>query len=361
MSGAGSCDACLARAWLLGRLAANLETARARIRETLELPDDELIAALGAGAAEAVRAEMAELDHAALREQSRAAGLESVCLCDPAYPAPLRELVAPPAVLHVAGGLDRLLELLDSETVAIVGARRCTEYGVDVAAALGRGLTAAGVTVLSGMALGVDAAAHAGALEVGATVAILPANPARPYPAGKRGLHRRILTAGAAVSELGPGAGVWRWMFPARNRIIAALARMTVVVEAGQRSGALVTAAIARELGREVGAVPGRVTTPQARGTNRLLAAGARVIRGPEDVLEALFGDEFPAGITHVVRAPLEPGLERLLEALGEEGDTASAIARAGLDARAGLAALAELELGGHLTRRVGGRYRVMP
>lgn len=361
MSPSRSCDTCLARSWLLGRLAANLETARARIQETLQLSDDELIAAMGARAAGQMRTELADLEHGALRERFRLAGLDSVCRCDPAYPSRLRELAAPPAVLHVAGGLDRLLELLGRECVAIVGSRRSSTYGVDVAAALGRGLTAAGVTVISGMALGIDAAAHSGALELGGTVAVLPANAARPYPAGKRGLHRRILSAGAAISELGPGSGVWKWMFPARNRIIAALARMTVVVEAGQRSGALVTAALARELGREVGAVPGRITTPQARGSNQLLAAGARVIRGPEDVLEALFGADIPEGIVRPLRAPLEPGLERLLEALAEEADTASAIARAGFDASAGLAALAELELGGHLRRGVGGHYRVIP
>src|SRR5947209_20315109 len=130
------------------------------------------------------------------------------------------------------------------------------------------------------MAVGVDAAAHRGSLEDpdrGGTVAVLPASPVRPYPASQRRLHRMIVRTGAAVSELAWPGSVWRWMFPARNRLIAALAELTVVVEARERSGSLVTAAVATQLSRPVGAVPGRVTTPQARGTNGLLVDGAQV------------------------------------------------------------------------------------
>ena len=208
---------------------------------------------------------------------------------------------APPAVLHVAGGLERLLELVAADPVAIVGSRRASPYGLDVARSLGRGLAFSGITIVSGMALGIDSAAHAGALDAGRpTVAVLPASADRPYPAGKRLLHRRIVATGAAVSELGPGPGVRRWMFPARNRIIAALAAMTVVVEAGERSGALLTAGLARRLDLPVGAVPGRVTTPQAAGPNALLAGGAGVVRGPQDVLDHLFG----AGARAAGRSP---------------------------------------------------------
>jgi DNA processing protein len=156
------------------------------------------------------------------------------------------------------------------------------------------------------------------------------------------------------LSELPPGAPVRRWTFPARNRLIAALATMTVVVEAAERSGSLVTARVARELGRPVGAVPGKVTARTARGTNGLLADGARLVRGPGDVLEALFG---PDRARHGLLEPpsLPPPLQALLDALSDGEDTARAIAAAGLDPAAGVAGLAELELSGRVRRAAGG------
>ena len=210
------------------------------------------------------------------------------------------------------------------------------------------------------MALGIDSAAHAGALEAGRpTVAVLPTSADRPYPPGKRALYRRIVAGGAAVSELGPGTAVWRWMFPARNRIIAALAAMTVVVEAGERSVALVTARLARGIGRPVGAVPGRVTTPQAAGPNGLLAAGACLVRGPQDVLDHVFGagERTAREPRRQPRAELAP----LLAAIAEGHETAAALVRAGFEPDRGLAALAELELGGFVRRGAGGRFTVLP
>jgi DNA processing protein len=353
-----ACDGCTASSWLLGRLAGNVDKARSRLEQVLALRDDDLIDAVGGRDKARLRAEFDALDVDGVRSRIRAAGVDAVCECDPAYPAALRALPAPPAVLYVAGGLDRLVGLVAEDPVAIVGSRRASPYGLDVARSLGRGLAACGITVVSGMALGVDSAAHAGALDVGGTtVAVLPASPERPYPGGRRALYRRIVAAGAVVSELGAGTAVWRWMFPARNRIIAALAAMTVVVEAGERSGALVTARHARGIGRPVGAVPGRVTTPQAAGSNELLAAGAGVVRDPQDVLDQLFG----AGERTVrdPRRPPPPELAPLLSAIAEGHETAAALARAGLAPDRGLAALAALELGGFVTRGPGGRYRV--
>ena len=350
-----ACDACVARSWLVGRLAAHLDKARSRIEPLLALSDDDLIEAIGGRETARLRREFDTVDLDGVRLRGRAVGLDLICGCDPRYPVGLRALAAPPAVLHIAGGM---VEILGGEPVAIVGSRRASPYGLDVARSLGRGLAVAGLTVVSGMALGIDSAAHAGALEAGGpTVAVLPASADRPYPPGKRALHRRIVAAGAAVSELGPGVGVWRWMFPARNRIIAGLAAMTVVVEAGERSGALVTARLARGIGRPVGAVPGRVTTPQAAGPNGLLAAGACVVRRPQDVLDHLFG----AGIRTVPepRRRPTPELAPLLAAIGEGYETAAALARAGFEPKKGLAALAELELGGFVRRGAGGRFRV--
>jgi DNA processing protein len=188
----------------------------------------------------------------------------------------------------------------------------------------------------------------------------MPGSAERPYPASKRRLHGQIRQTGAPVSELPPGVGVWRWMFPARNRLIAALAAMTIVVEAGERSGALVTARIARELGRPVGAVPGRITSTLAAGPNGLLATGAAVVRGPQDVLDQLFG----AGVRTASpqdRPALEPGLRGLLGLIADGSDTAAALGRAGLTAEDGLAALASLELAGYVRRGPGGRFEVLP
>ncbi len=285
-----ACASCLARAWLLARLGGHLEQARAQIDRVLALRDEELIAAVGGRHRAQIEDELDRLD----TEQIRAgvsAGVDAICRCSRLYPESLLDLDSAPAVLHVAGGAERLQALLAEDPVAIVGARRASPYGLDVARSLGRSLARSGLTVLSGMALGIDSAAHAGALDAGAaTVAVLPGPADRPYPARKRGLHRQIVTRGAAVSELPPGATVWRWTFRARNRIIAALASTTVVVEAGERSGSLLTARFAEELGRPVGAVPGRITSPASAGSNALLAAGAYVVRGPQDVLDHLFG-----------------------------------------------------------------------
>jgi DNA processing protein len=352
-----ACERCLARAWLLARLASHLEPVRSRIAELLPLPDEPLIAAVGGDDRIRVLRELAGFDASAARARCREAGLATLCRCEDRYPARLRDLEAPPAVLHVAGGLERLMALTREEPVAVVGARRASPYGLEAARSLARDLSRAGVTVISGMALGVDSAAHAGALSAPAgTVAVLSAGAERPYPAAKRALHRKIQATGAVVSELPPQVPVWRWMFPARNRVVAALSAMVVVVEAGERSGALLTARAARALRRPVGAVPGRVSSPQAAGPNALLAEGANVVRGAQDVLDVLYG----AGMRQLEaarRADLAPELRMLLGAIADGHDTAGALAQAGIPADQGLAAVAALELAGYVRREAGGRF----
>jgi DNA processing protein len=245
--------------------------------------------------------------------------------------------------------------------VAIVGTRRASADGAEVARGLGRGLGAAGVTVVSGMALGVDSAAHAGALDAGApTIAVLAGGADVPYPASKRALYRRILGHGCAVSELPPGFEPFRWCFPARNRVIAALGQMTVVVEAAERSGSLITAEVAADLGRDLGAVPGPVTAWRAKGTNALLRDGATLIRDTRDVLDAVVGVDAP-GPERAGLAPLEPRLASILHAVGDGRDTLAALAGTPDQAQHILAALTELELSGHLRRVAGGRYVVLP
>ncbi len=329
--------------------------------DLLALPDHELVKALAGSHRQQVLADYGGVDGLTLRARASQAGLEVICECDGAYPARLRELENAPSALFVAGGLVRFLELVSGDPVAVVGARRASQYGLQVARTLARGIARAGPTVASGMATGIDSAAHVGALETGdATVAVLPAGADHPYPPAKRTLYRRIKAQGAVVSELPPSAPVRRWMFPARNRIIAALSAATVVVEGGERSGALVTAACARDLGRAVGAVPGRVTSPLAAGPNGLIAKGARLVRGASDVLELLFG-EGAAGAQQDDREVLTPELQRLLDAIGGGLDTIAALVRGGLAPDEALASLGTLELTGYVRRATGGRYEVLP
>lgn len=357
------CPSCLRRSWLVARLAGHIDVAWSGRRgraDLLSLTDGEMIEALAGGDRASITAEYDRFDPALLRERCGSAHVTALCRCDPRYPPQLDELPDPPAVLYVHGAARRLETGLERGRVAIVGARRATPYGLEQAQALGRGAAAAGLTVISGMALGVDAAAHLGALEVdGLTIAVLACGPEMPYPRTKRRLHERIAATGAVVAELPPGTRARRWCFPARNRLIAALAQATVVVEATERSGSLITAGLAADLGREVGAVPGLVTAPQATGTNALIADGARLVRGVEDVLETLFGAE----ATRPMVAPpssvveLDADLRELLDAVRSGRDTVGALAGAGFALDAALAGLAQLELRGLVRRGPGGRY----
>ncbi len=359
MTAPGACDPCRRRAWLLQELAGHLDAVRARIDALLELDDEDLIEAVGGSDRDALHRRRAEYDADGAGARWAAAGVEAVCRCRAGYPPALLELPAPPAVLHVAGGVGRLQELAGEDPVAIVGARRASAYGLEVARSLAADLGAARLTVVSGMALGIDAAAHLGALDVGSgTVAVLPGGPDRPYPATHRRLHARIRERGVAVSELPPGVAPRRWMFPARNRIIAALGQMTVVVQARERSGALVTARWARRLDRAVGAVPGQVTSPLSAGPHELLAGGARLVAGAQDALDAIYGVRAVA-LPDRRREHLDPELSALLDALADGAVGEAAFAHAGLDADGGLAALASLELAGIVRRGPGGRYTV--
>jgi DNA processing protein len=349
---------------LIARLAGHIELAwRARRGSAglLALNDEALVASLAGDRRDAVMAEYERFDEDGARSRCAASGVTALCRCDARYPSQLDDLPDPPAVLYVRGDPARFERAIASDRVAIVGARRATEYGLQQARGMGRGLAVAGLTVVSGMALGVDAAAHVGALDArGLTIAVLACGPEQVYPASKRRLHARIVASGAVVAELPPGTPVRRWCFPARNRIIAALAQATVVVEAGKRSGSLITAGQAADLGREVAALPGLVTAPLAAGTNALISDGAQLVRGAHDVLELLFGAAaltlLPAGPDERV-VGLEPDLHALLERVGGGCDTVATLASSGTDVDAVLAGLAQLELRGLVRRGLGGRY----
>lgn len=372
-----ACDSCLRRTWLLAALSPFLDRVRDRYGrpdELLALSDDDLIDGLAARRSGFIRPAYDAFDAEDARSVVQVAGLAAVCRHRDDYPRALLDVPAPPAVLYGAGpfvtgeGTERGLfsgtDTWASErpAIAIVGARRCSEYGREVARSLGRGLAAAGVPVVSGMALGVDSAAHEGALDAGGpTVAVLGCGADVAYPASKRRLYARLTERGGVISELPPGFAARRWCFPVRNRIIAGLASLTVVIEGGERSGSLITARLARDLGRDVGAVPGRITQPAASGPNALLFDGAHVIRGAQDVLDVLFGAGARTAPPPRDASILEPGLRRLLAEVAAGTATPAALTAAGFALDAALAGLAELEVGGFVKRGAGGEYVAMP
>jgi DNA processing protein len=243
-----------------------------------------------------------------------------------------------------------------------VGSRRPSPYGLEMAGALGRGLAVAGVTVVSGLALGIDAAAHRGCGEAGGfPVAVLAGGPDIAYPRSNRRIHRDVARTGLVLSEMPPGQRAFRWSFPARNRLMAGLAGMTVVVEAANPSGSLITAEFAQDLGRIVGAVPGRVTARMAAGSNALLRDGAAVIRGVEDVFDDLLGAGAGARADEEAalrrREALAPELARVLEAVEAGEGIGGVAAAAGISAREARVALARLEADGLVVRGPLGSY----
>jgi DNA processing protein len=289
-----ACDRCLRRAALIGVLAPKIaDGARPpadRTRLLLALPEHELARAVAPSVAGSILAKLQHFDPGPLRARMAAVGIVALCRHDEAYPPALAELDDAPNPLFVRGRLESFTAVAHAPTVAIVGGRHPSTYALEVAHELGRALAVAGVPVVSGLALGIDAAAHRGTLAGGgAAIAVLASGADVPYPRRHRGLYAQILERGAVVSEMPPGTQVRRWAFPARNRIMAALAQLVVVVEAAENSGSLITATFAQDIGRDVGAVPGRVNVRVAAGSNRLIADGAAVILGVEDVLDRLY------------------------------------------------------------------------
>jgi DNA processing protein len=285
----------------------------------------------------------------------------------PAYPDCLTDLDPPDRpVLHVAGAQDAIAALDDEAVVTIVGARQASGYGLRVAERLARDLAVAGVTVVSGMARGIDSAAHRGALIGGGlTVAVLANGPDLAYPARNSDLYRRILGSGAVVSEHPPGTPARRHHFRARNRIMAALGRVVVIVEGAQPSGSLITADLAAKLGRTVGAVPGQVGIRVAAGTNDLIKDGAHLIRDARDVLDLMFGVGVADQGSRLERAPPPrpgPAIEAPLRAMLDlVGSGAATVDRLAADARVAprdaAVALARLERLGYVVADALGTY----
>ncbi|MBV9214317.1 MAG: DNA-protecting protein DprA [Actinobacteria bacterium] len=359
-----ACADCLRRTALINFLSPQVSSrlgAPGRARALLAMSDEGLIEAVAGDRAPEARRAVERFGPREARRRLAERGLHAICRHDGRYPSRLTDLEDPPAVLHSSAAPDRLEELVSGPVVAVVGSRRASAYGLEVAREIGRSLSAAGVTVVSGLAMGIDAASHRGALEGGVrTVAVLGCGADRPYPRINAALYRRIRLAGAVVAELPPGAEPKRWTFPARNRIMAGLACATVVVEAAERSGSLITATFAQDLGRDLGAVPGRVTSGEAAGSNALLHAGAAVWRGGADILDAVLGAgnwHRADGSDRAAARRLETRERCVLRAIEQGEPMRGAASAAGLTAAELRAALGRLELMG-LVRRDGlGRY----
>jgi DNA processing protein len=291
-------------------------------------------------------------------------GTQLLLCTDPDYPPLLAATSGAPAALYVQGSA----ALLAAPQLAMVGSRSPTQAGRATAREFAAHFARAGLTITSGLALGIDAASHEGALQGGgATIAVCGTGLDRVYPAEHAGLAARIRECGALVSEFPPGTPPSRRNFPLRNRIISGLTLGTLVVEAGRESGALITARLALESGREVFAIPGSIHSPQSRGCHQLIRDGARLVEAAADVWgelkisvgkEPLTGAPAPAGSSPV----LDKEYEMLLDALGFEPATIDAlVARTGLPSESIASMLLILELEGRIQALPGGRYGRVP
>jgi len=356
-------------AWLRLSLEPNIGSATAcMLLRALGLPDQiyaqratalsrHVPEALARQLAAPMPADMAEQVERAL-EWVQAPGRHILTLADPTYPQSLLTIADPPILLYVAGDP----AYLQGPSLAVVGARNATPGGQENARAFARHLAGAGWRVVSGLALGIDAAAHEGALDAGpkgaGTVAVMGTGIDRIYPASHRDLAHRIAAHGALVSELPLGTGARPQHFPKRNRIVAGLARGVLVVEAAKQSGSLITARLAGECGREVFAIPGSIHSPLSRGCHALIRQGAKLVETAMDITDELGGGPTPLQPARK-EAPAALPAHPVLDALGFDPLHLDAIqARCGLETAALQTQLVELELQGRIARLDDGRYQ---
>jgi len=306
--------------------------------------------------AESVQQMRNTLDLDAALEQIRSSGYHVVKLSDPEYPERLKQVASPPILLFLWGEFDPA----DQLAVALVGTRRPTEYGLAVVQEIAQYLASVGVTIVSGLARGIDGAAHLAALDAGGrTIAVLGSGLDRIYPPEHEHLAERIAESGCILSEYPLGTSPEGRNFPARNRIISGISLGVVVIEAGERSGALITADFAADQGRDVFAVPGTIYRPASKGTNRLIQAGAYPLLRPEEILETLNLGLVIEQLSFDQVLPQDTDERAVLEQLGKDPLHVDEIgARSGLHAQKVNAVLTMLELKGRV-RRTGGMHFV--
>ncbi|MGQ9830993.1 MAG: DNA-processing protein DprA [Thermochromatium sp.] len=294
-----------------------------------------------------------------------------ITLADPRYPPLLTQIADPPPVLYARGDAD----LLSEPQIAIVGSRNPSPNGIEITADFARWLARQGLIVTSGLAIGIDGAAHTAALEVGCSIAVLGTGPDLVYPAVHRDLARRLVERGVMVSELPPGQEPLASSFPRRNRLISGLSLGVLVTEATLKSGSLITARLALEQGREVFAVPGSIRNPLARGCHALIREGAKLVEEPDEILlelapqlrATLVASERSmrgegADVAPVPLASLTPEQARLLEVIGHDPVNLDELTeRTGLAIEQISSMLLLMELEGHVSCLPGGRYARAP
>lgn len=355
------CQECARRAWLLTKLGSQLDREIELHDEScfwgvLELPDLGLIDAIGRRSRTELHAAYADWQPA---PRSRDIQPQALCRHHAAYPRSLREDTLSPHSFELRGGVEQLRSLLEEKVVAIVGTRTASDYGMQVARELGRGLAASGITVVSDFAEGIASAALAGALEAdGAPLVVVSAGVERCTPASHAPLYRRVLESGCSISESHGCSRTRRWWPYANARTLALLAQLVIVVEATEGPWDLACANVAFSRARHVAAVPGRVSSPGSRGTNQLLMNGARLVRGPQDALDVLYGvGIYEAACQSLATLDLQPQLANVLELVDGGQDTLAKLSRNSTHSGEVAMALAELELRGLLSRGDGGRY----
>jgi len=317
-------------------------------------PPSALRGALGSGLIERLLSHDAQASIDAALEWARTAGNHILTLADAAYPQALLTTADPPTLLYAKGDLTRL----NHPALAIVGSRNATQQGESNAEAFAKALGEAGLVIISGLAAGIDAAAHRGALKTTAsTIAVVGTGIDRIYPAQNASLAREIAERGCILSEFPLGTPPIANNFPRRNRLIAGMARGCLVVEATERSGSLITARLAAEAGREVFAIPGSIHSPLSKGCHALIRQGAKLVETARDILEELRWDRItnPSALPPVVQAETDPVL---LAIGGDPCDPDTLAARTGLAAEKLFARLVELELAGRVAHLPGGRYQ---
>jgi DNA processing protein len=341
--------------------------ARRQLLKAFGLPDaifaatsGALRSAVGGALTERLLTHPCEPEIDAAIEWAAVPGNHILTLADADYPQALLTATDPPVLVYAKGRV----ELLNRPGFSVVGSRSATRQGEATAEAFAAALSGAGLTIISGLALGIDAAAHRGALSGrGSTIAVIGTGADRLYPSRNEALAREIADQGVIVTEFPLGTPAMAANFPRRNRLIAGLGRGCLVVEAAERSGSLITARLAAEAGLDVFAIPGSIHSPLSKGCHKLIKQGAKLVERAEDILEELRWEAVVASVPSAAAAPpVDPEATRLLEVMGYDPCHLDTLAeRSGLTADRLLAMLLPLELDGHVAQLPGGRYQRIP